>query len=84
MHHRLRARRLEHAVRQIAINVASAGPTALSPFFIPMAIANMASGQIAINFGAAGPQLRDRVAPAPPAATRSARRPRRSAAATPT
>ena len=32
----------------------------LSPFFIPMAIANIGAGQIAINFGALGPQLRDR------------------------
>ncbi|OGP90919.1 MAG: beta-ketoacyl-[acyl-carrier-protein] synthase II [Deltaproteobacteria bacterium RBG_16_47_11] len=31
------------------------GPSRISPFFIPMLIANMASGQIAIRFGAKGP-----------------------------
>ncbi len=30
------------------------GPSRISPFFIPMMIANMASGQIAIHFGARG------------------------------
>ena len=41
-------------VEQIMIN-ATRGPDRLSPFFIPMAIANMASGQTAISFGAKGP-----------------------------
>jgi 3-oxoacyl-[acyl-carrier-protein] synthase II len=41
---------------QVAINV-SRGPDRLSPFFIPMAIANMASGQAAISFGAQGPNF---------------------------
>jgi 3-oxoacyl-[acyl-carrier-protein] synthase II len=31
------------------------GPSRISPFFIPMLIANMASGQIAIQFGVKGP-----------------------------
>jgi 3-oxoacyl-[acyl-carrier-protein] synthase II len=31
------------------------GPGRISPFFIPMLIANLASGQIAIRFGAKGP-----------------------------
>lgn len=31
------------------------GPNRISPFFIPMLIANLASGQIAIHFGAKGP-----------------------------
>jgi 3-oxoacyl-[acyl-carrier-protein] synthase II len=31
------------------------GPSRISPFFIPMLIANMASGQIAIRFGVKGP-----------------------------
>jgi len=31
------------------------GPGRISPFFIPMLIANLASGQIAIQFGAKGP-----------------------------
>lgn len=39
---------------QITIN-ATRGPDRLSPFFIPMAIANLAAGQTAINFGARGP-----------------------------
>ncbi len=31
------------------------GPSRISPFFIPMLIANLASGQIAIQYGAKGP-----------------------------
>jgi 3-oxoacyl-[acyl-carrier-protein] synthase II len=31
------------------------GPSRISPFFIPMLIANLAAGQIAIHFGAKGP-----------------------------
>ena len=41
-------------IEQITINV-TRGPDRLSPFFIPMAIANLASGQVAISFGARGP-----------------------------
>lgn len=33
------------------------GPERISPFFIPMLIANMAPGQIAIEYGAKGPNL---------------------------
>ena len=39
---------------QIAINV-ERGPERVSPFFVPMAIPNMAAGQAAIFFGALGP-----------------------------
>ncbi|MEW6185430.1 MAG: beta-ketoacyl-ACP synthase II [Thermodesulfobacteriota bacterium] len=35
----------------------SRGPERISPFFIPMLIANMAPGQIAIEFGAKGPNV---------------------------
>jgi 3-oxoacyl-[acyl-carrier-protein] synthase II len=41
-------------IEQITIDV-SRGPDRISPFFIPMAIANLASGQSAISFGAKGP-----------------------------
>lgn len=41
---------------QIAVHV-SRGPDRLSPFFVPMAIANMASGQAAMSFGALGPNF---------------------------
>jgi 3-oxoacyl-[acyl-carrier-protein] synthase II len=41
---------------QMAIN-ATRGPDRLSPFFIPMAIANMGSGQAGISFGARGPNF---------------------------
>jgi 3-oxoacyl-[acyl-carrier-protein] synthase II len=41
-------------IEQISIN-ATRGPDRLSPFFIPMGIANMAAGQTAISFGALGP-----------------------------
>ena len=54
---------------------ATRGPDRLSPFFIPMAIANMAAGQAAISFGPQGPNFAPS-APARPAATPSARRPR--------
>ncbi len=33
------------------------GPRRVSPFFIPMMIANMASGQVSIRFGARGPNF---------------------------
>jgi 3-oxoacyl-[acyl-carrier-protein] synthase II len=33
------------------------GPKRVSPFFVPMMIANMASGSVAIKFGAKGPSL---------------------------
>jgi 3-oxoacyl-[acyl-carrier-protein] synthase II len=33
------------------------GPTRVSPFFIPMVISNLASGQVAIKFGLKGPNL---------------------------
>jgi 3-oxoacyl-[acyl-carrier-protein] synthase II len=39
---------------QIAINL-ERGPDRVSPFFVPMAIPNMAAGQAAIFFGALGP-----------------------------
>ena len=39
---------------QFTIN-ATRGPDRLSPFFVPMAIANMAAGQTSISFGARGP-----------------------------
>lgn len=41
-------------IEQVTINV-TRGPDRLSPFFIPMAIANLAAGQTAIQFGARGP-----------------------------
>ncbi len=41
-------------IEQIGINV-TRGPDRLSPFFIPMGIANMGSGQASISFGALGP-----------------------------
>jgi len=39
---------------QITINL-ERGPERVSPFFVPMAIPNMAAGQAAISFGALGP-----------------------------
>jgi 3-oxoacyl-[acyl-carrier-protein] synthase II len=41
-------------IEQISIN-ATRGPERLSPFFIPMAIGNLAAGQTAISSGARGP-----------------------------
>ena len=41
-------------VEQVTTN-AMRGPDRVSPFFVPMAIANLASGQTAISFGARGP-----------------------------
>ncbi len=36
-------------------NLLKAGPGRISPFFVPMLIANMAAGQVCIRFGARGP-----------------------------
>lgn len=43
-------------IDQIGTN-ATRGPDRLSPFFIPMAIGNMASGQVGISFNARGPNF---------------------------
>jgi 3-oxoacyl-[acyl-carrier-protein] synthase II len=37
--------------------MADRGPARISPFFIPMGIANVGAGQVAINFGALGPNF---------------------------
>jgi 3-oxoacyl-[acyl-carrier-protein] synthase II len=37
--------------------MAARGPDRISPFFIPMGIANVGAGQIAINFGPTGPNF---------------------------
>jgi 3-oxoacyl-[acyl-carrier-protein] synthase II len=37
--------------------MAARGPDRISPFFIPMGIANVGAGQVAINFGALGPNF---------------------------
>jgi 3-oxoacyl-[acyl-carrier-protein] synthase II len=36
-------------------NLLKAGPGRISPFFVPMLIANMAAGQVSMRFGARGP-----------------------------
>ena len=54
-----------------------------SPFFVPMIIVNLASGNLSIKFGAKGPNLR-RSRPARPARTPSATPPGSSRGATPT
>ncbi len=41
---------------QITIN-ATRGPDRVSPFFVPMAIANVGAGQLSITFGAMGPNF---------------------------
>ncbi len=43
-------------IEQVLIN-AHRGPDRVSPFFIPMVVANMAAGQVAISFGAMGPNF---------------------------
>jgi 3-oxoacyl-[acyl-carrier-protein] synthase II len=43
-------------IDQIIVNH-DRGPDRVSPFFIPMAIANMAAGQVSISFGAMGPNF---------------------------
>jgi len=43
-------------IEQISTN-ATRGPDRLSPFFIPMAIGNMAAGQVGISFNARGPNF---------------------------
>jgi len=44
-----------HFMEKTIIQVETAGPKRVSPFFIPMMIGNMAPGQISIHFGARGP-----------------------------
>lgn len=41
---------------QVAVHTLR-GPDRVSPFFVPMAIANLAAGQVAISFGALGPNF---------------------------
>ena len=43
-------------IEQMGIN-ATRGPDRLSPFFIPMSIANMPAGQVAMQFGPQGPNF---------------------------
>ena len=44
-------------VEQGAVTLRESGPRRLNPFFIPMMLVNMASGAIAIDLGAKGPNL---------------------------
>ncbi len=43
------------ALEKTFYNYIEKGPRKITPFFIPMLIANMASGQVSITFGAKGP-----------------------------
>ena len=40
-----------------AVSVEQSGPRRVSPFFIPMALNNLASGQVSIRYGLQGPNL---------------------------
>ena len=44
-----------HALEEQARTLVERGPDRISPFFVPMMIANMASGQVSIMFGLKGP-----------------------------
>ena len=55
-HPRHRARRREHAVRQHR-DIRAARTGSASPFLVPMGIANVGAGQIAIAFGPLGPNF---------------------------
>nr|HID58438.1 beta-ketoacyl-[acyl-carrier-protein] synthase II [Desulfobacterales bacterium] len=44
-----------HTLESNYSNLLRSGPKKVSPLFLPMMIANMASGQVAIHFGAKGP-----------------------------
>ena len=46
-----------HTIEVFHSRLVEAGPSRVSPFFIPMLISNMAPGQVAINTGAKGPNL---------------------------
>lgn len=43
------------SIERQALLLAEKGPRRITPFFIPMTIANLASGQVSIRFGAKGP-----------------------------
>lgn len=43
------------SIERQALLLAEKGPRRITPFFIPMSIANLASGQVSIRFGAKGP-----------------------------
>ena len=77
VHHRLRASAASSTLfEQIADHRRRAARTGLSPFFIPMAIANIGVGPGRHQLRRARARTSRRSAPAPPAATRSARRAR--------
>ncbi|MDF2940451.1 MAG: beta-ketoacyl-[acyl-carrier-protein] synthase [Gammaproteobacteria bacterium] len=44
-------------IQETAIEMSKEGPKRISPFFIPSAIINMISGQVAIRFGLKGPNI---------------------------
>jgi len=44
-------------IQETAIQMSLEGPKKISPFFIPSAIINMISGQVAIKFGLKGPNI---------------------------
>ena len=46
-----------HTIEVFHSKLLEAGPSRISPFFIPMLISNMAPGQVAINTGAKGPNM---------------------------
>ncbi len=57
------------AIADTAIELQEKGPRRVSPFFIPSALINLASGQVSIRHGFKGPTTRWSP-PAPPAPTR--------------
>ena len=79
-----RHRRHRDAARATTARLLEGGPRRVSPFFIPMTLANMPAGMVAIHHGLRGPNLCHVTACASRARTRSASRCACSSAATPT
>ena len=46
-----------HSIEEMHVKLLDKGPGRISPFFIPILIANMAAGQVSIEAGAMGPNI---------------------------